>query len=236
MPVPFILFGRDHIIVLAATFVLPLLLALIARLSRSAATDRIVRMVFAAWLIATWLVWFWLIFERGWQSAQTLLPMHLCDWACIAVIVTMLMRSQRTYELAYFWALAGTLQGLITPDLAIGFPDLRFLVFFAFHGGVIAGVLYLTFGSRMRPYAGSIPRVIAATMIYAVSAAAVDFLFKVNFAYLRAKPAQASVLDYLAPWPWYIGELVGIGLVSIFVFYTPWFIADRLRASRASAQ
>ena len=229
MPPPFVLFGRDHLIVLALALVFPVLLGIIIRLTKKTAIDRAARCLFALWLLATWAVWFWLVFARGWQSAQTLLPMHLCDWACIAVIITMLWRKQFTYELAYFWSLAGTLQGLITPDLAVGFPDLRFLVFFAFHGGVVGGVLYLTIGSRMRPYSRSIPRVVAATIAYAVSAAAVDWLFKVNFGYLRAKPAQASVLDYLASWPWYIGELVAIGLVSILVFYIPWYLADRLR-------
>ncbi len=233
MPIPFVLFGADHLIVLALTFAIPLVLAVTARMTHAPAFDRVFRTALAVWLIATWIVWFWLIFDRGWQSAQTLLPMHLCDWACIAVIVTMLTRNRRSYELAYFWALAGTLQGLLTPDLAIGFPDLRFLVFFAFHSGVIGGVLYLTFGSRMRPYPSSLPRVIAGTLIYAVTAAVVDWAFHVNFGYLRAKPAQASVLDLLAPWPWYIAELIAIGLISIFVFYTPFFITDRLRKKTA---
>jgi hypothetical integral membrane protein (TIGR02206 family) len=229
MPVPFVLFGHGHLAVLAATLIVPLVLAVTARLSGAAMIDRAIRIAFALWLIGIWVLWFWLIFDRGWQSAQTILPMHLCDWACIAVIATMLMPNQRSYELAYFWALAGTLQGLLTPDLAVGLPDLRAIVFFGFHGAVIAGVLYLTFGSKLRPYAASLPRVIVATLGYAAMAALVDWVFNVNFGYLRAKPAQASVLDFLAPWPWYIGELIGIGLLSIFVFYTPWFIADRLR-------
>jgi hypothetical integral membrane protein (TIGR02206 family) len=235
MPPPFVLFGRSHLIVLALTLVVPLVMAVVARASRSPTADRIFRFAFAAWLIGIWIVWFWLIFDRGWQSAQTVLPMHLCDWACIAVIVTMLTHYQRTYELAYFWALAGTLQGLLTPELAVGLPDLRAIVFFGFHGGVIAGVLYLTFGSRLRPYPFSIPRVIATTLIYAASAGLVDWAFHVNFGYLRAKPVEASVLDYLAPWPWYIAELIGIGLISIFVFYAPWFLADRLRGKISPA-
>jgi hypothetical integral membrane protein (TIGR02206 family) len=229
MPAPFVLFGQAHLIVLALTFAVPLILAAVATFSGASAVDRVIRAAFALWLIGIWIVWVWLIFERGWQSAQTLLPMHLCDWACIAVIVTMLLPNQRSYELAYFWALAGTLQGLLTPDLAVALPDLRAIVFFGFHAVVIAGVLYLTFGSRLRPYTSSIPRVIVATLIYGLSAGFVDWFFDVNFGYLRAKPAQHSVLDFLAAWPWYIGELFVIGLISIFVFYAPWFIADRLR-------
>lgn len=230
---PFILFGRDHLIVLALTFVVPIVLALLTR--RSVNAVRATRLAFAAWLIGCWLLWFWMIFSLGWESPQTLLPMHLCDWATIAAIVTLLAPNQKTYELAYFWCLCGTLLAMVTPDLQYGFPDLRFIIFFAFHGGVIAATLYLTFGARMRPYPASIPRVIGWTLIYFVAASTVDWAFKVNFGYLRGKPTVATILDAFAPWPWYIAELAGVAVVLILIFYAPFFIWDRARAARAQS-
>jgi hypothetical integral membrane protein (TIGR02206 family) len=233
MPHPFILFGRDHLIVLALTFLVPLSLAALTR--RSTAAVRAMRFAFAAWLIGAWIFWFWMIFDLGWQSAQTLLPMHLCDWATIVTIFTLLMPNQRSYELSYFWCLCGTLLATITPDLLYSFPDLRFDIFFAFHGGVIAAMLYLTFAARMRPYLSSIPRAIGWTLIYFAAASTVDWLFQVNFGFLRAKPAAATMMNALAPWPWYIAELAGLALVLILIWYLPWLIADRTRAERSQA-
>ena len=224
---PFVLFGRDHLTVLALTFLVPLLLAALTR--RSTHAVRVTQWAFAAWLIGAWIFWFWMIFHLGWESPQTLLPMHLCDWATIAAIVTLIRPNQKTYELAYFWCLCGTLLAMVTPDLAYDFPDLRFIIFFAFHGGVIAATLYLTFAARMRPYAKSIPRVIAWTLFYTAAASAVDWFFKVNFGYLRAKPATETILDALAPWPWYIGELMMLGIVLILIYYAPFFVWDRIR-------
>ncbi|HEY2034044.1 MAG TPA: TIGR02206 family membrane protein [Rhizomicrobium sp.] len=228
---PFVLFGRDHLTVLALTFIVPVLLAVLTR--RGAAAVRVTRWAFAIWLIGAWIFWFWMIFHLGWQSPQTLLPMHLCDWATVAVIVTLFAPNQRTYELAYFWCLCGTLLAMLTPDLAYGFPDTRFLIFFAFHAVVIMATLYLTFAARMRPYPSSIPRVIGWTLVYFVAASTVDYLFKVNFGYLRSKPSAATMLDALAPWPWYIAELAGLAIVLILLFYAPFFVWDRIK-SKAS--
>jgi hypothetical integral membrane protein (TIGR02206 family) len=230
-PSPFVLFGPTHLSVLALTLAVPLLLTAATRANAMAV--RAIRLAFAAFLIATWLLWLWMIFGRGWASAQTLLPMHLCDWATIAAIATLIRPNRKSYELAYFWALAATLQAMITPDLAFDFPDLRFVVFFAFHGGVIAAVLYLTFAQRLRPVPASLPRVVAWSFIYLGAAGAVDWLLKVNFGYLRAKPAQASLLDALAPWPWYIAELAVLGIASVLIWYMPWYVADRVRARTA---
>ena len=225
---PFVLFGPSHLTTIALSILLPLALAALAR---PAWLKRAVRLAFAAVLLAAWALWYWLIESRGWLSAQTALPMHLCDWAAIATLATLLHPNQRSYELAYFWAFSGTLQALLTPELHYDFPDLRFVVFFAFHGGVIAAVLFLTLGQHMRPVRASLPRGALWTLAYAGTALATDAIFGVNFGYLRAKPATASLLDFLAPWPWYIGELVAIGVAFLFLLYAPFHFADRIAGS-----
>ena len=225
----FVLFGTAHLVAVALAFVVPLVLALVVRTSKSAALVNAVRWVFAGELIATYLLWYGLLIARGWAGVGNILPMHLCDWAAIACIVSLIRPNQKTYELAYFWALSATLQATLTPELALGWPDWRFIVFFAFHCGVIAAVLYMTLGMRMRPYLKSIPRVVGWTLVYGVAAGLVDWAFKVNFGFLAAKSKNPSVLDLLAPWPWYIAELVPIALVFILILYSPFFIADLVR-------
>jgi hypothetical integral membrane protein (TIGR02206 family) len=225
MTAPFTVGCPSHLIVLALTFGVPLLLAV----WHGSRVQILVRGFFTALLIGAETLWLWLIVHKGWMSAQTLLPMQLCDWAMVASVITLIRPNPKSYELAYFWALCGSLQALLTPDLAFDFPDLRFVVFFALHGGVIASVLYLTLGMRLRPVPASIPRVIGWTFLYVLAASAANAMFGTNFGFLAAKPAHLSLLSYLAPWPFYILELVPIALLLIVVFYVPFFLLDRLR-------
>jgi hypothetical integral membrane protein (TIGR02206 family) len=229
---PFAAFGPSHIAVLALTGIVPIALAAYSRRFGSEKLARRISYTFAGELIATWVVWYCLIVARGWTSPQTILPMDLCDWATIAVLATLLKPNQRSYELAYFWALSGTLQALVTPELFYDFPDLRFIIFFAFHGGTIAAVLFLTLARGMRPYPLSLPRVIAWSSLYLASALAVNRLFATNFGYLSAKPAKPSLLDLMGPWPVYVFELVVLGIIYVLLLYAPFFVADRLRGRR----
>ena len=226
MNTDFVWFGAAHIAAIALSFCVPVVLATFGRASPRLV--RTIRFVLAGELIAAWVLWYWLIVARGWVSAQTLLPMDLCSWASIAAIVTLIRPNQRGFELAYFWAMTGTLQALVTPELFYDFPDLRFIVFFAFHGGAIASVLFLVLGIGMRPWPASIPRVFAASLAYLAVALATNRIFHTNFGYLSAKPAKPSLLDLMGPWPVYIVEVAGLGVVLVLILYSPFYIADAL--------
>ena len=113
--------------------------------------------------------------------------MDLCDWAAIAALVA-LWPNKWSYELTWFWSLSGTLQALLTPELAYSFPDLRFIVFFGFpwwrnRSGPLSDCAF------MRPLPGSLPRVIAWSFSYFIAAPR-ERDFHTNFGYLRAKPAN----------------------------------------------
>lgn len=228
----FIQFGTSHLVVLALILGVAIALIAIVRLWAGPQLVRTLRWTLAALLMTGWALWLLLVYAEGWVSIATVLPMQLCDWATIAVTVTLVWPNQRTYELGYFWALGGTLQALLTPNLAVDFPDPRFTIFFALHGGVIVAALLLTFGLRMRPWPASIPRVVAWSLIYLAAAVAVNALFGTNFGFLTARPVQPSLLDYLAPWPCYIGEMVLLAAGVIALLYAPFFVRDRFAGRR----
>jgi uncharacterized membrane protein YwaF len=60
-----------------------------------------------------------LLARDGELTLENAAPMYLCHWAAIMAVVTLIYPNQLTYELCYFWALAGTLQALLTPDLSV---------------------------------------------------------------------------------------------------------------------
>lgn len=191
-------------------------------------------MILAALLAAGWAGWYAMLWSRGWLAPGNEWPLNLCDWAQAALLVALVSRNLFAYELGYFWGLGGTLQAMITPDVGRGFPDIQFLLFMLDHAGLIAALLYLTFGTRLRPVPKSLPRVIAATLFYVALAGIADYALGTNYGFLRGKGENVSLLTYLAPWPWYIGELVLIGFLSLAVYYAPFFVADRVRRPKTS--
>jgi hypothetical integral membrane protein (TIGR02206 family) len=233
---PFVTFGPSHLGMMATSFVLPVLLTVVARLVDSRTFERLVCLVFAAAIAGIWGLWYVAAYRIGWLTWSDGLPLDLCGWAAIATIVALVRRNQYTYELAYFWAMCGTLQGMLTPDTPYDFPEIRFIVFAVFHGGIIASVLFMTLAMKMRPFARSIPRVIGWTVVYALVAGFFDWRLGVNYGFLRAKPGHVSLFDLMPDWPYYIPVLVGLAVLSVLIYYAPFFVLDlvrRLRRPRA---
>ena len=226
MSAPFVLFGASHVTALAASFVIPVVVVATIRPRAHPALDRALRWSLAALLAANWIAWMTLLYLKGWLGLGNELPLNLCDLATVTTVATLVYPNQRTYELSYFWALAATLQGMLTPDLKNEFPDIEFVLFFVFHGGIIAAVLYMTLGLGWRPVPASLPRVIAWTLSYAAVAGIVDWLLGTNYAFLRAKPPFATILGFMPEWPWYIFVLVAMGFVSAALYYSPFFVRD----------
>src|SRR3974390_1058640 len=169
----FVRFGPAHLAAIALTLVIPLMLAAIARLDDSGATARAINLLLAAILVANKAAGLALLSRHNELTIESLLPMHLCDWAAITAVITLIYPNQWTYELSYFWTLGGTLQAVLTPDLRYGFPHPQFVSFFVQHGGAITAVLFLTLALGMRPIPMSIARTLGWSAVYFGTAMAV---------------------------------------------------------------
>jgi hypothetical integral membrane protein (TIGR02206 family) len=224
---PFVFMGRSHVIAIALSFALPFALAGAARAKSIPVSDKAIRIALAVMIAVNWIGWMTLLWAKGWLNIGNEIPLNLCDWATVAVFVALVAPGQRTFELAYFWGLCGTLQALITPDCRYDFPDAQFLLFFIYHGGIIAAVLYLVLGCGMRPYLSSFPRVILWTLFYGAVAGLADWRLGTDYGFLRAKPTDhATFLDLLSPWPWYLPELLVSAIVFMSIVYAPFSLRD----------
>jgi hypothetical integral membrane protein (TIGR02206 family) len=235
MPAHFHSFGPSHWTAMALMLAVSAALVAVTRASNNPMIDKALRYTLAFFLLADWIVYLGFFYVKGWITVGNILPLNLCDWATIAVGVTLVRPNQRSFELSYFWALAGTLLASITPDLEYDFPDMRFMLFFFYHAIIITGVLYMTFGLKMRPVPGSIARVAAWTIGYIAVAGTADWLLGTNYGFLRSKPSVATLFDTMPPWPWYIAESFAIGVFAMVVLYLPFLLLDRLRQSRLAA-
>ncbi len=153
---------------------------------------------------------------------ETALPLHLCDLAAIIGGIALFNQSQKLAEFAYFWGLAGTIQGLITPNIHHGFPSPEFITFFWNHGFVVITALFFPLALGWRPRPKAHWYVFGLSQLYLVLGLTVNFLLGTNFGYLHHKPSTASLLDYFPTWPGYILVLEVICLLLFFLLSLPF--------------
>jgi hypothetical integral membrane protein (TIGR02206 family) len=175
--------------------------------------------------------WVWLAFQHTW-SASYALPLQLCDVVAFVSAAALWTRRPLLVELTYFWGLAGTANGLISPDVPTHFPSYLFLQYFIAHGTIVAAALLLVVGLRITPRRGAVARVFGLTVVLAAIDAVVNLIVGSNYLYLRHTPDVPNLLDLLGPWPWYIVAAAGLALVIFTVLDLPFWIGRRRLAPR----
>ncbi len=213
------LFGITHLAIIGA---IVLIAAVLAWLQRLWPASKALRLSLALMLLADTLWWNGYLAWYGQISIRASFPVELCDLALYLTIIVLFTLSAVAFDLAYYFALAGTSMAVLTPDLWERFPSLATVQFFVAHGLVVAAVLYLVWSRQARPRAGSVWRAMVGLNVWAAIDAAIDCIFKTNYMYLRAKPAHASLLDLLGPWPWYIVIAEGVALAFFLLLSLPF--------------
>jgi hypothetical integral membrane protein (TIGR02206 family) len=218
----FVPFGIDHV----AAVVLPVAAGIVlARQLRARPEGRAALLVRIALAGSIVLLGGFVLAEaaRGaGLSLELVLPLHLCDLALLLAVYALVVRSQPVAEVLWFWAGAGTILAMLTPDVARGFPDPQFLVFFGLHGLVVIATIVLVFGLGLRPRDGAARRVFLITAAYAAVVGAVNAVLGTNFLFLCRKPANPTLLDAFGPWPVYIVVAAGLAFVLFHLLALPF--------------
>ena len=251
----FVRYGLSHWVVIGTMIVATVVLSRLLRRTTGQAHEQVTRRT-VCWSLALILLGGATVAQvqrivgHTW-TAQESLPLHLCD---IGVFVTagalvgagwgrsrrdgdsssaVPVFAQRLYECAYTWALGGTSQSVLTPDLADPFPGAEFLRYFLLHGGIVVSVFVLTFGLRMRPQRGAVWRVWLVTLALGDAVMVLDWMLGANYMYLLGPPKHPTMIDLFGPWPWSLLTLAVVGTLLIMLVHAPFWIIDR-RAARHS--
>lgn len=171
----------------------------------------------------------WHVWAAYWEvwTIQTMLPLHLCSimvWASAYMLFT---KNYNIYEITYFLGIGGALQALLTPDASgYGFPHFRAFQTFVAHGLLVAVPIYMTVVEGLRPTLQSFKRIFIWTNIYMVFVFFLNLAIGSNYLFIHYKPEFSTLLDLLAPWPWYVLELEVVGFAIISLLYTPFLLKD----------
>src|SRR5438034_9019087 len=205
--------GLPHLTVIFLTTVLTFPLAAIVQRTRSQRLEKVIIGVLSAVLLLNYIVYLLFIRSQGLVDWRQMLPMQMCDWGMVVVIVAMWTGSQRWFEVAYFWGIGGTLQAVLTPNLRFGFPDWRFISFFTSHCGIIVSVVFLMLTRRYRPYPMSIVRVWLWSEFYFVVTLITDEMTGFNYLFVLHKLDAFYILSFLTDSrPLYLRQMPGVAL------------------------
>lgn len=225
---PFELFSPGHWLTILVTLAVAVAVPLAVR-RLPAAAARALALALAVGLV---------VYRTGWSvdrvishgdPVREVIPLGICPLLYYLLAWVLWKRGQAAYEVAYYWTIGGTVQSLFTPDVPRAFPDIQYVALFASHGALILAALYATLVFGLRPRWSSIPRVLAISVLYAAVLMPLNALLGTNHMYVNAKPAGASLLDHLGPWPWYNLTAIGLAAVLFALSYAPFALADRRR-------
>ena len=227
--------SAEHLITVAVIAIAIALLVAAARLRPGPWTVPAARVLALVILVNETAWWVWLGMHHA-MSVSYALPLQLCDVAAPITALALWLRTPLLVELTYFWGVAGTINGLITPDISDHFPSFPFIQYFVQHGAIVGAALFLVVGLKISPRPWAVVRVYALTVgLLAVDALA-NLLTDGNYMYLRQTPGVTSVLNLMGPWPWYIVGAAILAMVLFALLDLPFRISGLSRALSRSGR
>lgn len=208
-------FGLPHCVAIAVTVLAGILSICFLRSQPSPRAERLLRCSLASALLLAVSLDPILTLKRygtgelGWKMLMSnSLPCYLCDVVSILLAIALIFKTQACVEIGYLWALAGTLQGLLTPTLTFSWDTPEYYAFFLQHGGAPVAAVSLVWGMRIYPQSAAFKRVMTASLLYMAITITYNHFAGQNYGFLNGKPEHHTLFDYLGPYPYYLLSLL----------------------------
>ena len=248
MTEPFILFGDQHVLSLAYSGVIIILLCLLGNFINTKNQDIAAKVIGVSLLVFEIAKPFIYIygFDRPWQ---TFLPLHMCNFSAVLIGIFLLTkekeRNQMFFELPFYWGIGGATMALITPDLDYAWPDIEYFMFFYGHGQIVLGIFFALAVLKYRPYLQNFLKMAAISLlllipIYIINLIIGDFTYVdpvtgetiseiANYWYLMDTPGGASLMDFMPAAPFHMLGVIPLSFAVFFLLYLPFLVWDKFK-------
>lgn len=213
------LFGAVHNALLAAIAGVAVALVLLAR--RKPQATRAIRLTLGISIAVNEFVWWTFRYSHEGFRFPNNLPLQLCDVTLWAAVIACITLNRSAIEFCYFAGIAGAGMALLTPDLWSPWPTYPAIYFFVAHGGIVIAAIVLVYARIARLRAHAVWRAFGVLVAYALAVGLFNKIFGTNYMYLCAKPKNASLLDMLGPWPFYLAGAAALALSLFFLLWIP---------------
>lgn len=169
------------------------------------------------------------------ETVMTSLPISICQSVMIFSPFLLLTKSQRLFDVFYFWGLCGTTNALITPAILgnYGPTKFRYYQFWIGHTGILIIIFYCLFVLQMKITFKSLLRSIIWLGLFAILAIFVNSNIPgANYLFLSGSEKGSSILDILPTYlPYRITIMFIIVSILFFIAYLPWYYKNRKELS-----
>ncbi|GAA0451400.1 TIGR02206 family membrane protein [Alkalibacillus silvisoli] len=215
---PFELFGAPHIVMLLFTFVVAGYLYVYRKHIREKYSKAWTYSLITLLILGEITFHLWYLVHGEWRLAVNL-PLQLSSISMYLCALMLLTKDYRLFEVTFFVSMTGAFIAMVTPELFFGYPHMRFFQFFISHMAIVIACLYMLWVEQFKPTFKSVGRAFVALNVIAFVVWNVNNLLGSNYMFLNGKPASATFLDYLGPYPWYILSLEVIALGLFVIIY-----------------
>lgn len=159
------------------------------------------------------------------------LPIGVCAWSVIFCSFMLIGKSQKLFDIVYFWVLGCSVFALLTPTVLTycGPTRFRYYQFWLEHTLTYVAVFYMIFVHNMRPVFRSYIRSAAALAAMVIFAAWVNSMIPgANYLYMARPESAPSILDILPPnYALRIAVMMAAITAMFGLAYLPWYIKDK---------
>lgn len=145
----------------------------------------------------------WRAFADDYGPWQYNLPLHFCAVMLIVAFIALWWRTRWACAMVYFGVLTASIQALITPAMAAGYPSMAFFIFFISHGLLLIIALSIPLLLRWRARGWDDLRTLLLMDLYVICIIPINIWLGTNYGYTQGSPVEGCLLDYLGPAPWY---------------------------------
>jgi hypothetical integral membrane protein (TIGR02206 family) len=227
----FVQWSASHLWAMGISLLCIIFIPLLAKKYLNTKTQDRLGSIIGCSIAGAWILWTILEITAGTFDVRRHLPLQLCRFSNLAIVMVLVWKRQWWYEILYFWALAGMLQATVTPDLQEEFPHFMYFRYWIGHPGMILAIVYATVVYGMRPWPRHIVKAMLALNVFLLVAIVVNLSIDANYLFICKKPPTASLLDHLGPWPWYILGAELAACANFALAYVPWLWIDRRKAA-----
>ena len=234
----FALFTLAHIIPILLLFLALFLLYRYRDSIRKSPYEINFRYILGFMLIICDMSYYWRLASSPWLSngPSEHLPIGVCAWSIIFCSFMVIGKSQRLFDISYFWLLSGSLFAVLTPTplTFCGPTRFRYYQFWLEHTLGYIALFYMIFVHKFRPNRRSFIRSYSVLLGLAAFAAWVNSMIPgANYLYMARPESAPSILDILPPNYALRIFIMIVAITAMFgLAYLPWYIKDRKNASK----